>query len=355
MPNVVGAVTTIAAVVAAVTKGIAAVIAAVTAIVGAIITAIYSKNAYMTLAVIGATILSLTGALKFLIIHIASLAQKEAVKIAMAIWEAMSAIWDAISKIIGTIRFVAGQIWQAVVSIFGRVRSVLISAFTVIKEYASRITRFIHEIVGKFVEFYSKVKASIVGKIMGIIKKIADFLSSVHTVALAYDAFRQKKYLKSIFIIVRNFDDKLASEINDVFVTMDSLITQIMSDVEETFSILGKDITTLSGFTSFLGDVLSDIAHAFGIKDLAKVANWLDDIKNRVFGAALGELRELRGDIFDGLQVAFHPLMEASRIWLQTGREKRELDLMWEAYFAERQVSTLSRLKFPSQIIIPSR
>lgn len=333
--NIVGAATTIAAVVAAVTKGIVSLIASIMAIVGSIIMAIYEKNKYIAIGIISMTVLSLTGALKFLILRAYSLAQKIGSKIIAAIVEAAVRAWHIAKRVYSFIKSLVGNVFSILSSFYGKLRSFLESTFAVVKRYAGRVAQFIHELLAKFRELYAKIVAGIIGKILKVVKEAASFLSTIHTIALAFDAFRQKKYLKSIYIIVTNFDEKLASEIKSVFEALDSAVSSIIRDINETFSIVEKDIGSLASFTSFMSDVLRKIGEGFGIEKIEDIAKELEHVKERLFAAARGELREIRNDVIDAIAAAFHPVAEQIRVFRLTGREAERYRRLWSYFTAE--------------------
>lgn len=195
------------------------------------------------------------------------------------------------------------------------------------------------------------IESSIVGKILGVLKSVITYLNYIYGLALIYEAVKQQKYLKALYLTVKQFDKKLADEIDTLRKEVEHAIKDVMNAINEVANTFTDALGKLSSATAVLSNIIQDIGKAFGAKDIMKIGEAIQQFNKNVLIEARDEVSKVRNEVTGWITKQLDPVIYALRSMRITDERLNKYKKILQSQFA-RYMGTDFYKYDPMRIII---
>ncbi len=332
MPPIAAAIAAIAAAVASITAGIVSIIATIASVIATVISFILTKVVPLIANFAAFVVSGIRTVMLIIGRAVYSIGVKLFSTIVSTFTSFITKVMSIFAGVWNTIKMIVGQIRVVISSFLGEVGNILKPIIDAVKSFVTPLVNTIKQIIGKIREVYTAIKASIVGKIIGYVKDVTDVLSTIHAIALAYNAFGEKKYLKSLYILTIHFDKSLAEEVKGLYTYIESQLASTIKEISDVFDVFRKDINSLSAYTMYMERIFFDIARFLDVPFAKDIAKGLEKFRTDVLKTAKDWLTETKKDILEWTSWQLHPVYHIIRVLKSTEREYRDYQRIY-SYF----------------------
>jgi len=192
--------------------------------------------------------------------------------------------------------------------------------------------QYVADIINDFNEFFNNLVNSTLGPVFDKIREYTDTLSSIFSIAQTVGYFGKGEYVKAFYNLIQWVDAKSAANLESSLKYLDDAIKSLLSTFSKTLGLTQQKIKQLSSDLIATSDVTRMIGEAFGVKEIVKLSEGIEQFRREIIQETIKELGEFRREIAVTVRYITSPISELAKHFRAVRRDDRRYNRFFSAF-----------------------